>query len=79
MVFAIINRRADLVLRSLVAALLAGAMWSSCAHAEFSDGKIVIGVMGDQSGVVADVGLVYDEFEVHGTLNYFEPLPRPHC
>jgi branched-chain amino acid transport system substrate-binding protein len=26
------------------------------AFAEFSDGKIVIGVMGDQSGVVADVG-----------------------
>jgi branched-chain amino acid transport system substrate-binding protein len=51
-----INRGADLMLRSLVAALLAGAVWSSCAHAEFSDGKIVIGVMGDQSGVVADVG-----------------------
>jgi branched-chain amino acid transport system substrate-binding protein len=29
---------------------------SSSAFAEFSDNKIVIGVMGDQSGVVADVG-----------------------
>jgi branched-chain amino acid transport system substrate-binding protein len=44
------------MLRHFTVALLAGIVWSSCAHAEFSDGKIVIGVMGDQSGVVADVG-----------------------
>jgi hypothetical protein len=30
-------------------------------------------------GVVADVGLIYEDFEVHGSLNYFEPLPRPKC
>jgi branched-chain amino acid transport system substrate-binding protein len=41
--------------RLLVASLLSLA-FSSSAFAEFSDGKIVIGVMGDQSGVVADVG-----------------------
>jgi len=44
------------MLRKLVVPLLAGIVWSSGAHAQFSDGKIVIGVMGDQSGVVADVG-----------------------
>jgi branched-chain amino acid transport system substrate-binding protein len=31
-------------------------IWSSSASAQFSDDKIVIGVMGDQSGVVSDVG-----------------------
>ena len=30
-------------------------------------------------GVVADVGLVYEDFEVHGALNFFEPLTRPKC
>jgi branched-chain amino acid transport system substrate-binding protein len=36
---------------------LAALFFSTCsALAEFSDGKIIIGVMGDQSGVVADVG-----------------------
>ena len=30
--------------------------WATSALAQFSDNKIVIGVMGDQSGVVADVG-----------------------
>ena len=29
---------------------------ASSAFAQFSDNKIVIGVMGDQSGVVADIG-----------------------
>jgi branched-chain amino acid transport system substrate-binding protein len=42
--------------RHLVLPLLAACLWSSSAHAEFSDNKIVIGVMGDQSGVVSDVG-----------------------
>jgi len=44
------------MVRRLIAPLLAAVVWSSCAHAQFSDGKLVIGVMGDQSGVVADVG-----------------------
>jgi branched-chain amino acid transport system substrate-binding protein len=42
--------------RLMVMPLLAACLWSSCACAQFSGGKIVIGVMGDQSGVVADVG-----------------------
>lgn len=44
--------------RELIVPLLAACLWSSCAgaQAEFSDGKIVIGVLGDQSGVVSDVG-----------------------
>jgi branched-chain amino acid transport system substrate-binding protein len=42
--------------RNLVAAILAGVVWCSCAQAQFSDDKIMIGVMGDQGGVVADVG-----------------------
>jgi hypothetical protein len=32
-----------------------------------------------EDGVVTDVGLVYDDFEVHGAIEYFEPLPRPKC
>jgi branched-chain amino acid transport system substrate-binding protein len=36
--------------------LLAACLSPSCAWAQFSDGKIVVGVLGDQSGVVADVG-----------------------
>jgi len=42
--------------RSIQAALAILAVSSSAALAQFSDNKIVIGVMGDQSGVVADVG-----------------------
>jgi branched-chain amino acid transport system substrate-binding protein len=44
--------------RDLIVPLLAACLWSSCAATEapFSDGKIVIGIMGDQSGVVSDVG-----------------------
>ncbi|WP_284268797.1 ABC transporter substrate-binding protein [Bradyrhizobium iriomotense] len=44
------------MLRNLIVSLLTGLVWTSCAHAQFTDGKVVIGVMGDQSGVVADVG-----------------------
>src|SRR5260221_3072686 len=40
----------------LILPLVAACIWSSSARAEFSDNKIVIGVMGDQSGVVSDVG-----------------------
>jgi branched-chain amino acid transport system substrate-binding protein len=42
--------------RNFVAAIVAGVVWCSGAQAQFSDDKIVIGVMGDQGGVVADVG-----------------------
>ncbi len=42
--------------RHLVLPLLAACIWATSARAEFSDNKIVIGVMGDQSGVVSDVG-----------------------
>lgn len=43
-------------MRRLVMVLLVTTGLSTSAFAQFSDGKIVIGVMGDQSGVVADVG-----------------------
>lgn len=43
-------------MRRLLFASLAALSFSSAAFAEFSGGKVVIGVMGDQSGVVADVG-----------------------
>ena len=42
--------------RSIQAALAILAVSTSAALAQLSDGKVVIGVMGDQSGVVADVG-----------------------
>jgi len=42
--------------RSLLLSLAVLSFSTWPALAEFSDGKIVIGVMGDQSGVVADVG-----------------------
>src|ERR1700760_3316022 len=42
--------------RDWLVPLLAACIWSSSANAEFSGNKIVIGVMGDQSGVVSDVG-----------------------
>jgi envelope integrity protein B len=32
-----------------------------------------------EDGVVIDVGLVYEDFEVNGKVDYFEPLPRPKC
>jgi hypothetical protein len=32
-----------------------------------------------EDGVVADISLVYEDFEVHGAIEYFEPLPRPKC
>ncbi|WP_454648502.1 ABC transporter substrate-binding protein [Bradyrhizobium liaoningense] len=43
-------------MRRLVLASLALFAFSTSSLAQFSDSKIVIGVMGDQSGVVADVG-----------------------
>jgi branched-chain amino acid transport system substrate-binding protein len=42
--------------RDWLVPLLAACIWSSSANAEFSGNKIIIGVMGDQSGVVSDVG-----------------------
>lgn len=42
--------------QKLLISLMLTAVISSPAMAQFSDNKIVIGVMGDQSGVVADVG-----------------------
>lgn len=44
------------LMRRLVLASLALSALSTSALAQFSDGKIVVGMMGDQSGVVADVG-----------------------
>jgi len=32
-----------------------------------------------ENGVVVDLGLVYDEFDVEGKVDFFEPLPRPKC
>ncbi|MBS0246570.1 MAG: ABC transporter substrate-binding protein [Proteobacteria bacterium] len=43
-------------MRRLLFASLAALSFSTAASAEFSGGKVIIGVMGDQSGVVADVG-----------------------
>src|SRR3977135_1548056 len=43
-------------MRRLIIASLLLCGWATCALAEFSDNKIVIGVMGDQSGVVEDGG-----------------------
>lgn len=43
-------------MRQLLIASLAAIGIATSAHAQFSNDKIVIGVMGDQSGVVADVG-----------------------
>src|SRR5260370_11704334 len=43
-------------MRRLIVGSLLLCGWATSALAQFSDGKIVIGVMGDQSGVVADVG-----------------------
>src|SRR3954467_15419053 len=42
--------------RHLVLPLVAACLWSVSARAEVSDNKIVIGVMGDQSGGGSDVG-----------------------
>src|SRR6516225_464808 len=44
--------------RDFILPLLVACLWSSCAQAQgqFSDNKLLIGVMGDQSGVVSDVG-----------------------
>jgi branched-chain amino acid transport system substrate-binding protein len=42
--------------RDWLVPLLAACIWSCSASAEFSGNKIIIGVMGDQSGVVSDVG-----------------------
>ncbi|MET0676497.1 MAG: ABC transporter substrate-binding protein [Bradyrhizobium sp.] len=44
------------MLQKILISLLITTVLSSPVLAEFSDNKIVIGVMGDQSGVVADVG-----------------------
>jgi len=43
-------------MRRLIVGSLLLCGWATSALAQFSDNKIVIGVMGDQSGVVADVG-----------------------
>jgi branched-chain amino acid transport system substrate-binding protein len=43
-------------MRRLIIGSLLLCGWATSALAQFSDSKIVIGVMGDQSGVVADVG-----------------------
>ncbi|WP_316166699.1 MULTISPECIES: ABC transporter substrate-binding protein [unclassified Bradyrhizobium] len=43
-------------MRSILLSVAFLSVSMSAALAEFSDGKVVIGVMGDQSGVVADVG-----------------------
>nr|WP_244425214.1 ABC transporter substrate-binding protein [Bradyrhizobium sp. STM 3843] len=48
------NRRRSMRRLIIASLLLCGGATS--ALAEFSDNKIIIGVMGDQSGVVADVG-----------------------
>jgi branched-chain amino acid transport system substrate-binding protein len=42
--------------RKFLISLALTCLSASSALAQFSDNKIVIGVMGDQSGVVADVG-----------------------
>src|SRR5882672_695211 len=43
-------------MRRLIVGSLLLCGWATSALAQFSDNKIVVGVMGDQSGVVADVG-----------------------
>jgi branched-chain amino acid transport system substrate-binding protein len=43
-------------MRSILLSVAFLSVSMTAALAEFSDGKVVIGVMGDQSGVVADVG-----------------------
>jgi branched-chain amino acid transport system substrate-binding protein len=40
----------------VLVSLLFSSLFTSSASAQFSDNKVVIGVMGDQSGVVSDVG-----------------------
>ena len=40
----------------VLVSLLFSSVFTSSASAQFSDNKVVIGVMGDQSGVVSDVG-----------------------
>ena len=40
----------------VLVSLLFSSVFTSSAFAQFSDNKVVIGVMGDQSGVVSDVG-----------------------
>jgi branched-chain amino acid transport system substrate-binding protein len=42
--------------QTLLISLLLASVSASSAYAQFSDNKVVIGVMGDQSGVVSDVG-----------------------
>jgi branched-chain amino acid transport system substrate-binding protein len=43
-------------MRSFFLATVAAVAMSTSAWADFTDNKVVIGVMGDQSGVVSDVG-----------------------
>lgn len=43
-------------MRRLIVGSLLLCGWATSALAQFSDNKIVIGVMGDQSGVVVDIG-----------------------
>jgi len=43
-------------MRRLVIGSLLLCGWATSALAQFSGNKMIIGVMGDQSGVVADVG-----------------------
>jgi branched-chain amino acid transport system substrate-binding protein len=50
------NRRILDMRQNLLVSLLLTSLSASPSFAQFSDHKIVIGVMGDQSGVVSDVG-----------------------
>jgi branched-chain amino acid transport system substrate-binding protein len=42
--------------RKILISIALGSIFTSPAFSQFSDNKVVIGVMGDQSGVVSDVG-----------------------
>jgi branched-chain amino acid transport system substrate-binding protein len=42
--------------RKILISILLSSIFTSPSFAQFSDNKVVIGVMGDQSGVVSDVG-----------------------
>ena len=47
------------------------------SQAETPDYEIAVRILED--GVVADVTLIYEDFEVGGKIEYFEPLPKPKC
>jgi branched-chain amino acid transport system substrate-binding protein len=50
------NQGAIEMRRKILISLVFTCISTASVSAQFSDNKIVIGVMGDQSGVVADVG-----------------------